>query len=90
MGSGFAAPATRYLPGLVCSLAPVGFGLILVGFAALTSAFLADDFSVDYVANHSNIDLPIQYKVSAVWGAHEGSFLLWCLVMAGWMMAVVA
>ena len=90
MGSGFAALKRHdtSLASLSLTAAPVGFGLILVGFAALTSAFLADDFSVDYVANHSNIDLPIQYKVSAVWGAHEGSFLLWCLVMAGWMMAV--
>ena len=90
MGSGFAALKRHdtSLASLSLTAAPVGFGLILVGFASLTSAFLADDFSVDYVANNSNIDLPLQYKVSAVWGAHEGSFLLWCLVMAGWMMAV--
>jgi len=64
------------------------FVFILVAFAVLTEAFLSDDFSVAYVANNSNSLLPWYYKVSAVWGAHEGSFLLWTLIMAGWMLAV--
>ena len=55
---------------------------LLFSFSA-DESFLADDFSVTYVANNSNSALPVQYKVSAVWGAHEGSFLLWTLVSAG-------
>ncbi len=64
------------------------FVFILAAFAILTQAFVTDDFSVAYVANNSNSLLPWYYKASAVWGAHEGSFLLWTLIMAGWMLAV--
>ena len=64
--------------------------LALVSFVALTLAFLADDFSVLYVANNSNSLLPWYYKISAVWGAHEGSLLLWVLIQAGWIAAVAA
>ncbi|HEY5681613.1 MAG TPA: heme lyase CcmF/NrfE family subunit [Pseudomonadales bacterium] len=59
-----------------------------LAFGVLTQAFLADDFSVAYVANNSNTLLPWYYKFSAVWGAHEGSFLLWTLIMSGWTLAV--
>ena len=59
-----------------------------ISFAALTWAFLSDDFSVLYVANHSQLALPTIYKVSAVWGAHEGSLLMWILILAGWTVAV--
>jgi cytochrome c-type biogenesis protein CcmF len=64
--------------------------LVFLGlaFACLISVFIQDDFSVAYVANNSNTLLPIQYKVSAVWGAHEGSLLLWTLILAGWSSAV--
>ena len=62
--------------------------LVALAFVVLTQAFLSDDFSVLYVAENSNSLLPWYYKISAVWGAHEGSFLLWCLVMAAWMTAV--
>ena len=62
---------------------------VLLAFAVLVHAFVTDDFSVAYVAHHSNSLLPWYYKVSAVWGAHEGSFLLWVLIMTVWM-AVVA
>lgn len=64
--------------------------LLLFAFVVLVLAFLGDDFSVAYVARNSNSALPWYYKISAVWGAHEGSFLLWCLVMAAWMSAVAA
>jgi cytochrome c-type biogenesis protein CcmF len=47
-----------------------------------------DDFSVQYVAQNSNSALPIYYKITAVWGGHEGSFLLWCLIFAVWTCAV--
>jgi cytochrome c-type biogenesis protein CcmF len=66
------------------------FVFLAFSFACLIYAFLQDDFSVQYVANNSNSALPIQYKVSAVWGAHEGSFLLWTLIMAGWTLAVAS
>jgi len=64
------------------------FVFVLMGFAALVYAFVNDDFSVAYVANNSNSLLPLQFKVSAVWGAHEGSFLLWTLIMSAWTLAV--
>ena len=59
-----------------------------LAFAILVRAFLIDDFSVAYVAQNSNSLLPWYYKVSAVWGAHEGSFLLWIVIMTLWMTAV--
>ena len=70
------------------SLAAGQFVFCLFAFGCLAHAFLTDDFSVAYVANNSNTLLPVYYKFSAIWGAHEGSFLLWTLVMAGWTLAV--
>ena len=61
---------------------------VAISFACLTIAFLNDDFSVLYVANHSQLALPTLYKVSAVWSAHEGSLLMWILLLAGWTAAV--
>ena len=66
------------------------FVFLLFSFFCLLHAFVNDDFTVSYVANNSNTALPMQYKVSALWGAHEGSFLLWTLIMAGWTLAVAA
>ena len=58
--------------------------LLLVGlsFAALLHAFVTSDFSVALVANHSNSAMPMLYKVTATWGNHEGSMLLWVLILA--------
>ena len=64
------------------------FVLTFFAFSCLVWAFLTDDFSVDYVAKHSNSLLPIRYKISATWGGHEGSLLLWMLTLSGWMAAV--
>ncbi|EZH78996.1 heme lyase CcmF/NrfE family subunit [Ectopseudomonas composti] len=64
------------------------FAFLLFSFLCLTYAFMVDDFSVAYVANNSNTALPWYYKFSAVWGAHEGSLLLWALILAGWTFAV--
>jgi len=64
------------------------FVFVAVAFGCLIWAFLSDDFSVLYVANHSQLSLPTMYKVSAVWGAHEGSLLMWILILAGWTLAV--
>jgi len=62
--------------------------LLLGAFGVLTAAFVAQDFSVRYVAENSNSLLPLAYRYSAVWGAHEGSLLLWALVLALWCGAV--
>lgn len=62
--------------------------LLLGAFAVLTAAFVTQDFSVRYVAENSNSLLPLAYRYSAVWGAHEGSLLLWALVLALWCGAV--
>ncbi len=70
---------------------PVAVGQLLfavVAYLCLTWAFLADDFSVLYVANHSQLSLPTMYKIAAVWGGHEGSVLLWILLLAAWTVAV--
>jgi len=64
------------------------FFWIIVSFAVLMNAFIVDDFSVKYVANNSNTELPDIFKISAVWGAHEGSLLLWTMILAGWSVAV--
>ena len=64
------------------------FFFVAFAFGCLTWAFLQSDFSVAYVANHSQLSLPTMYKVSAVWGAHEGSLLLWVLILAAWTVAV--
>ena len=64
------------------------FVFCALSFAVLVHAFSVDDFSVAYVAQNSNSLLPWYFKVSATWGGHEGSFLLWILVMAVWTFAV--
>ncbi|TBU81943.1 heme lyase NrfEFG subunit NrfE [Pseudomonas daroniae] len=64
------------------------FAFLSFAFACLTYAFMTDDFSVAYVAQNSNTALPWYYKFSAVWGAHEGSLLLWALILGGWTFAV--
>ena len=61
---------------------------VAVAYACLTWAFLSHDFSVLYVAKNSNSELPLIYRISGVWGSHEGSLLLWALVQALWTGAV--
>ncbi len=70
------------------SLAVGHFVFIALAFGCLMYAFANDDFSVLYVAQHSNTHLPIEYKISGVWGGHEGSLLLWALMLSGWTLAV--
>ncbi|MBK8131403.1 MAG: heme lyase CcmF/NrfE family subunit [Gammaproteobacteria bacterium] len=70
------------------SLAVGQLVFVIISFGCLAAAFLGDDFSVRYVAQNSDRLLPDHYKFSAVWGAHEGSLLLWMLVLAGWTAAV--
>ncbi len=62
--------------------------LVAFAFGCLTWSFVTNDFSVSYVAMNSNSALPLQYRVAGVWGGHEGSFLLWCLILCVWMVAV--
>ena len=64
------------------------FVFLGISILILAYAFAADDFSVQFVAQHSNSALPTRYKLTAVWGGHEGSFLLWTFMLAGWMLAV--
>jgi cytochrome c-type biogenesis protein CcmF len=64
--------------------------LTLFAGATLVHAFVSNDFSVRYVAEHSNSTLPVFYRVAAVWGAHEGSLLLWITILALWTVAVRA
>ena len=70
------------------SLATGFFVFVFFSFLCLVYSFINDDFSVSYVASNSNSLLPVYYKISAVWGGHEGSLLLWILMLAGWTLAV--
>ena len=62
--------------------------MVIVAYGCLTQSFVANDFSVRYVVEHSNTLLPMLYKVTGVWGGHEGSMLLWVLILALWSLAV--
>ncbi len=64
------------------------FVLVAVAFGCLAWSFLANDFSVENVAQHSNSRLPTAYRFAASWGSHEGSLLLWLLMLSGWAGAV--
>ncbi|MCK5926028.1 MAG: c-type cytochrome biogenesis protein CcmF, partial [Methylococcales bacterium] len=64
------------------------FLFLVISLICLGYAFATDDFSVMYVANHSNSQLPFQFKLSAIWGGHEGSLLLWAFILSGWTFAV--
>ncbi len=64
------------------------FLFMLLAYASLTYAFVNNDFTVALAANHSNSTLPLHYRITAVWGNHEGSILLWSLILSGWTLAV--
>lgn len=70
------------------SLAAGQFVMVLISFLCLVYAFVVDDFSVAYAASNSNSLLPVHFKISAVWGGHEGSLLLWMLMLSGWTFAI--
>ncbi|RDV24364.1 heme lyase CcmF/NrfE family subunit [Alteromonas aestuariivivens] len=83
--------AFRQHDGLMATAKPLAIGLFLLtlfAYGCLTYSFVTDDFSVAYVAQHSNSKLPVYYKFTAVWGGHEGSFLLWVLMLSVWTVAV--
>ncbi|EMP4392313.1 heme lyase CcmF/NrfE family subunit [Vibrio fluvialis] len=64
------------------------FMMLALSFGILLWAFYTNDFTLQYVASNSNSQLPWYYRLTAVWGAHEGSLLLWVLIQAGWTLAV--
>ncbi|HEY1847245.1 MAG TPA: heme lyase CcmF/NrfE family subunit [Buttiauxella sp.] len=76
---------------LMGSARPLAWALfitVLASFLILVHAFVVNDFTVLYVASNSNTELPVWYRVAATWGAHEGSLMLWVLLMSGWTFAV--
>jgi cytochrome c-type biogenesis protein CcmF len=64
------------------------FVFVTIAFACLVASFINNDFSVSYVAQNSNSALPLQYRISATWGGHEGSLLLWVQTLVLWTFAV--
>ncbi len=85
--------AQRGIPALTAIARPAALlqlTMVLAAFVVLTIAFVRQDFSLRYVADNSNSLLPMIYRYSAVWGAHEGSLLMWSLVLALWTAAVAA
>ena len=83
--------ATRQDARLMGLARPLTYGLftcIAGAFLILVHAFVVNDFSVAYVATNSNTLLPVYYRIAATWGAHEGSLLLWVLLLSGWTLAV--
>jgi cytochrome c-type biogenesis protein CcmF len=64
------------------------FLFVAIAYGCLTYAFINNDFSVMLAAQHSNSTLPLIYRITAVWGNHEGSILLWSLILSGWTLAV--
>jgi cytochrome c-type biogenesis protein CcmF len=76
---------------LIAATRPAAIGqfvFVAAAFAALATSFLGNDFSVLNVASHSNSMLPAHYRFAATWGSHEGSMLLWMLMLASWTFAV--
>ena len=73
---------------LAPSLSVAQFLAMMFSFCALVAGFIYNDFSLVYVASHSNSLLPWYYKISATWGGHEGSLLLWLTILATWCMLV--
>ena len=70
---------------LILSTSKLQFPLTFLAFICLIFSFLGDDFSLRYVSANSNSALPYFYKISATWAGHEGSMLLWCLILSFWM-----
>ncbi|HSY05588.1 MAG TPA: heme lyase CcmF/NrfE family subunit [Steroidobacteraceae bacterium] len=85
--AGASASRERWMAAVIPAVAGQA---VMVGtaVACLIAAFVSDDFSVNYVAENSNSALPLFYRVTALWGAHEGSLLLWILLLALWTVAV--
>jgi cytochrome c-type biogenesis protein CcmF len=83
-----AATGRRALMGTARPIAAGQLVFVAAAFAALAACFVGNDFSVANVATNSNSRLPTPYRFAATWGSHEGSMLLWTLMLAGWGFAV--
>jgi cytochrome c-type biogenesis protein CcmF len=83
-----AARGNRVLMGLARPVAVGQFVFLGLAFASLAYSFINNDFSVLYVAENSNSHLPLHYRFAALWGGHEGSILLWTMLLATWTVAV--
>src|SRR6476661_8193581 len=83
-----AARNQRRMMALARPAARMQFALVAIAFACLAWSFASNDFSVQNVASHSNSRLPLHYRIAATWGSHEGSLLLWMLMLSGWACAV--
>jgi cytochrome c-type biogenesis protein CcmF len=83
--------AARGVPQLIALARPTAqaqFIFVAVAFCCLAYSFISNDFSVLNVATNSNSQLPLQYRLAATWGSHEGSLLLWTFMLTIWMVAV--
>ncbi len=83
--------AHKHIPAWISLAKPAAHAqmvLLLTAFICLMYAFINGDFSVAYVAHHSNSQLPLVYRIAGVWGGHEGSLLLWSLILSIWGSAV--
>ena len=83
-----AARGNAVLMGSARTLALGHFLVVCIAIICLFYSFINSDFSVMYVAEHSNSQLPIQYRIAALWGGHEGSLLLWTFILTVWTIAV--
>tara|TARA_B100000965_G_scaffold395688_1_gene409549 strand:- start:1741 stop:3663 length:1923 start_codon:yes stop_codon:yes gene_type:complete len=81
----FLSKITNNYESLILKTSRLQFPIILMSFIALIISFLSDDFTLKYISSNSNSTLPYFYKISAVWAGHEGSMLLWCLILSFWM-----
>jgi len=82
----------RGIPNWIAVARPAAVGQFLfmaIAYGCLTYAFINNDFSLLYVAGHSNTALPLVYRIVSVWGGHEGSMLLWTIMLSLWTVAVV-
>jgi cytochrome c-type biogenesis protein CcmF len=88
LGLAGAARGNGVWMGAVRPAAQGQFVFVAIAFGCLTYSFVANDFTVAYVASNSNSALPVAYRVTAVWGGHEGSILLWTLILGVWTLGV--
>ncbi len=73
---------------VVCRISQLQSCVLIAAFCVLAFAFLQHDFSLRYVAQHSHVQLPWIYCITAVWGGHEGSMLLWLTLLGGWQLTL--
>ena len=88
LGSAIGGPTGARLMAIDRPAALALMALAILAFLALGALFVDNDFSVALVASHSNLHLPLHYRIAATWGSHEGSMLLWVLILACWTGAV--